>query len=68
MQYALGGQCTCLISCVHVHVVVWVFSNMYGLVMCMDIPPCAQTMPYRLDESTGLIDYDTLEKTATLFR
>lgn len=27
-----------------------------------------QTMPYRLDESTGLIDYDTLEKTATLYR
>jgi len=25
-------------------------------------------MPYRLDESTGLIDYDMLEKTATLFR
>ncbi|KAL4422180.1 hypothetical protein ABPG77_006421, partial [Micractinium sp. CCAP 211/92] len=27
-----------------------------------------ETMPYRLDESTGLIDYDMLEKTATLFR
>ncbi|VEU20802.1 DEKNAAC101687 [Brettanomyces naardenensis] len=27
-----------------------------------------QTMPYRVDETTGLIDYDTLEKTATLFR
>lgn len=27
-----------------------------------------ETMPYRLDESTGLIDYDTLEKTAILFR
>ena len=27
-----------------------------------------QTMPYRLDESTGLIDFDTLEKTAKLFR
>ncbi|ANB11456.1 glycine hydroxymethyltransferase SHM1 [Sugiyamaella lignohabitans] len=27
-----------------------------------------QTMPYRLDESTGLIDYDTLAKTAQLFR
>lgn len=27
-----------------------------------------QTMPYRLDESTGLIDYDMMEKTATLFR
>lgn len=27
-----------------------------------------QTMPYRLDESTGLIDMDTLEKTAALFR
>ncbi|KAK4853222.1 hypothetical protein QYF36_005549 [Acer negundo] len=25
-------------------------------------------MPYRLDESTGLVDYDMLEKTATLFR
>ncbi|KVH92380.1 Pyridoxal phosphate-dependent transferase [Cynara cardunculus var. scolymus] len=27
-----------------------------------------ETMPYRLDESTGLIDYDQLEKSATLFR
>jgi glycine hydroxymethyltransferase len=27
-----------------------------------------QTMPYRLNEQTGLIDYDTLEKTAKLFR
>lgn len=27
-----------------------------------------QTMPYRLDESTGLIDFDMLKKTATLFR
>lgn len=27
-----------------------------------------QTMPYRLDENTGLIDYDMLEKTAVLFR
>ncbi|QPG75912.1 glycine hydroxymethyltransferase shm1 [Brettanomyces nanus] len=27
-----------------------------------------QTMPYRVDETTGLIDYDMLEKTATLFR
>eukprot|EP00217_Crustomastix_stigmatica_P011674 CAMPEP_0183790714 /NCGR_PEP_ID=MMETSP0803_2-20130417/1282_1 /TAXON_ID=195967 /ORGANISM="Crustomastix stigmata, Strain CCMP3273" /LENGTH=514 /DNA_ID=CAMNT_0026034969 /DNA_START=41 /DNA_END=1585 /DNA_ORIENTATION=- len=27
-----------------------------------------ETMPYRLDESTGLIDYDAMEKTATLFR
>lgn len=27
-----------------------------------------ETMPYRLDESTGLIDYDTLEQTATLYR
>ncbi|KAI3855727.1 hypothetical protein MKX03_027432 [Papaver bracteatum] len=26
-----------------------------------------ESMPYRLDESTGLIDYDMLEKTATLF-
>jgi hypothetical protein len=25
-------------------------------------------MPYRLDESTGLIDYDTLDRTAALFR
>lgn len=25
-------------------------------------------MPYRLDESTGLIDYDMLERTAKLFR
>ncbi|CUM65065.1 uncharacterized protein PRCAT00002687001 [Priceomyces carsonii] len=27
-----------------------------------------QTMPYRLDETTGLIDYDALEKSAQLFR
>jgi len=27
-----------------------------------------ETMPYRLNEATGLIDYDTLESTATLFR
>ncbi|KDD76609.1 serine hydroxymethyltransferase [Helicosporidium sp. ATCC 50920] len=27
-----------------------------------------QTMPYRLDESTGLIDYDALERSAVLFR
>lgn len=27
-----------------------------------------ETMPYRLDESTGLIDYDRLEENATLFR
>ncbi|GMM27774.1 glycine hydroxymethyltransferase [Martiniozyma asiatica (nom. inval.)] len=27
-----------------------------------------QTMPYRLDEKTGLIDYEMLEKTAVLFR
>jgi len=27
-----------------------------------------ETMPYRLDESTGLIDYDALEQSATLFR
>lgn len=27
-----------------------------------------ETMPYRLDESTGYIDYDQLEKSATLFR
>ncbi|ODV62259.1 serine hydroxymethyltransferase [Ascoidea rubescens DSM 1968] len=27
-----------------------------------------QTMPYRLNEKTGIIDYDTLEKTALLFR
>eukprot|EP00208_Stichococcus_sp_RCC1054_P002097 CAMPEP_0206146894 /NCGR_PEP_ID=MMETSP1473-20131121/31723_1 /ASSEMBLY_ACC=CAM_ASM_001109 /TAXON_ID=1461547 /ORGANISM="Stichococcus sp, Strain RCC1054" /LENGTH=526 /DNA_ID=CAMNT_0053543619 /DNA_START=223 /DNA_END=1803 /DNA_ORIENTATION=+ len=27
-----------------------------------------ETMPYRLDESTGLIDYDALEKTASLYR
>ncbi len=25
-------------------------------------------MPYRLNEETGLIDYDALEKTAKLFR
>lgn len=30
--------------------------------------PPLQTMPYRLDESTGLIDYDALEKSAALFR
>lgn len=27
-----------------------------------------ETMPYRLDESTGIIDYEMLEKTAKLFR
>jgi glycine hydroxymethyltransferase len=27
-----------------------------------------ETMPYRLNESTGLIDYDALEKSAILFR
>jgi glycine hydroxymethyltransferase len=27
-----------------------------------------QTMPYRLNEETGLIDYDALEKSAILFR
>eukprot|EP00877_Chromochloris_zofingiensis_P013818 jgi/Chrzof1/8690/Cz03g20190.t1 len=27
-----------------------------------------EQMPYRLNEETGLIDYDTLEKTAALFR
>ena len=27
-----------------------------------------ESMPYRLDESTGLIDYDGLEKSAALFR
>ncbi|KAK1367865.1 Serine hydroxymethyltransferase [Heracleum sosnowskyi] len=27
-----------------------------------------ESMPYRLNESTGLVDYDTLEKTANLFR
>uniref|UniRef100_A0AAV1UTU5 Serine hydroxymethyltransferase n=1 Tax=Peronospora matthiolae TaxID=2874970 RepID=A0AAV1UTU5_9STRA len=27
-----------------------------------------ESMPYRLDESTGLIDYDGLEETAALFR
>jgi glycine hydroxymethyltransferase len=27
-----------------------------------------ETLPYRLDESTGLIDYDALEATATLYR
>ncbi|KAI0463279.1 glycine hydroxymethyltransferase shm1 [Komagataella kurtzmanii] len=27
-----------------------------------------QTMPYRLDENTGLIDYDALETSAVLFR
>lgn len=27
-----------------------------------------ESMPYRLDESTGLVDYEMLEKTANLFR
>ena len=27
-----------------------------------------QTMPYRLDEATGLIDYQRLEENAALFR
>ena len=30
--------------------------------------PALQTMPYRLNEATGLIDYDMLETTAALFR
>ena len=28
----------------------------------------AQTMAYRLNEETGIIDYDMLEKTAQLYR
>ncbi len=27
-----------------------------------------ETMPYRLNEETGIIDYDMLERTAALFR
>lgn len=27
-----------------------------------------ESMPYRLNEQTGIVDYDTLEKTSTLFR
>jgi len=27
-----------------------------------------ESMPYRLDEATGLVDYDSLERTAALFR
>jgi len=27
-----------------------------------------ETMPYRLDEATGYIDYDALEASALLFR
>lgn len=27
-----------------------------------------ESMPYRLDEKTGVIDYDALEKSAALFR
>ena len=27
-----------------------------------------ESMPYRLDEETGLIDYETLRKTSALFR
>lgn len=27
-----------------------------------------ESMPYRLDEATGIVDYETLEKTALLFR
>lgn len=27
-----------------------------------------ESMPYRLDESTGIIDYNALEKSAALFR
>ncbi|KAI8827150.1 serine hydroxymethyltransferase-domain-containing protein [Fimicolochytrium jonesii] len=27
-----------------------------------------ETMPYRVDENTGLVDYDMLQKTATLYR
>ncbi|KAL3498592.1 hypothetical protein ACH5RR_041324 [Cinchona calisaya] len=31
-------------------------------------PSILSLKPYRLDESTGLVDYDMLEKTATLFK
>lgn len=27
-----------------------------------------ETMPYRVDESTGIVDYDMLQKTALLYR
>lgn len=27
-----------------------------------------ESMPYRLNEETGIVDYDMLQKTATLFR
>jgi len=27
-----------------------------------------ESMPYRLNEETGIVDYDMLAKTATLFR
>lgn len=27
-----------------------------------------ESMPYRLNEETGLVDYDTLDQTSTLFR
>ena len=33
----------------------------------LEVTP-AQTMPYRLNEETGYIDYDKLEETAALFR
>lgn len=36
------------------------------IVRALPRPP--QQMPYRLNEETGLIDYDMLEKTAKLFR
>jgi hypothetical protein len=42
------------------------------LIILCSLPPLLlvllQTMPYRLNEETGLIDYDMLEKTAKLFR
>ena len=40
----------------------------FGQRVTLPAPAPAQTMPYRLDEQTGYIDYDKLEESAALFR
>ena len=40
-----------------------------GTYLCVPARPAwLQQMPYRLNEETGIIDYDMLEKTSVLFR